>query len=174
MIHAEDFVEGMRAQIVTLGYANVQKHGVQPTMDGDVWPMINVTWTSDKAPSRGGPRTGNPTFDHTTTLIVEVIDKANDGIGLRTKLSAHGQALMSLLLSDLGWGGEVLEGIAQVHQQVDLPIEGNFTLGRLQIGFEALSNSSWFADAAALPDFGGADVRTTDALPGLGTTITIP
>lgn len=145
MIHAEGYVEGIRAQIAALsGYPQVTKHRLLPTDEKTaIFPIVNVTWTSDHAPSSGGPRTGNPTFEHTTTLIIEVLDRANDGIDLRTKLSSHGQALLQELLTETAWGGDVLEGISQVNQQVDLPVEGNYQIGRLQITLQALSHSQW-------------------------------
>lgn len=177
MQHAEAFVEGIRAQIAALpAYAgkSVKKHRLMPTQEqlgNAVFPLVNVTWSSDDAPARGGPRTGAPKFEHSTTLFVEVVDRDNDGPALRAKLSAHGDALMACLLNDLTWGGQILEGIGHVNHQVDLPPDGNSLVGRLQIRFDVLSSSTW--GATATDDFRTLQPRT-GSTPPFGISVAIP
>lgn len=171
----EGFVEGIRAQLAAAGVAggDVEKHRFPPTED-DQLPIATVTWGADQAESRGGARTGIPTFVHTVTLVIELADEANDGPALRAKMSTHGQLICDTLLKNLSWGGAALEGVQAVRQIVDKPVESRFNLARLQVHIDALYASDW-APAGPADDFETISigvVRNDET--EIGATIAVP
>ena len=163
----------MVAQLTTalLAGGNVAPHRSMPTQDS-LLPAASVTYMGDQAKSDGDARTGIPDFVHRTIFVVDVVDRADDGPSLRTKLAAHSTIICTTLLTNLAWGGDTLEGLETVVHSVDLPPEGSVYLGRLQVQITALTRSVWEPVTTDLPDF--ATVQATIDTGDNQTGITIP
>lgn len=172
MQQLESFVEAVRVKLVAADVCdgNVVKSPNRPSKDKDL-PQARVFVASDDAKPYGSPRIGEMRFAHTTSLVVEVIDIANEGQDLKAKLCAYAQTLLSILLVDTSWGGNVLEGVGGLRQVYDQPIEGNHVTGRVQVQLDLLWTSEWPLIPSGLADLTQVDV---DAGNGLGSTIAVP
>lgn len=168
----------VRARLVAAGIAGGQVISSRspPTRDGDC-PAAQVYFGADKGARIGDPRTGVVSLAHTSKLVVEVVDKADDdddqpGEILKEKLYDHAQAICAALLPDpFAWGGDSFEGIDGVDQMYLAPPDGEVILGRVQVQIDVLWVSVWAPSTASLPDFQGA---TFDAGDGIGAEIDVP
>jgi len=147
-----------------------------PTRDNQC-PAAQVYFSNDKGRRIGNDRTGPVSLTHSSTLVVEVVDKADDDVAqpgeiLKEKLYDHAQAICDALLRDpFVWGGDAFEGIGSVDQMHLAPPDGEVILGRVQVQIEVLWVSEWAPSTASLPDFHGA---TFDAGDGIGAEIDVP
>lgn len=172
MLVLEQFVSAVQARLIAVNCCGglVEKNAGMPTDDLHL-PFCSVFVAKDTGTPDGDSRTGYPAFIHMTKLVVEITDKANDGPELKDKLAAHGELVLAALLSDLGWGGTVLEGIGGIDQTYNQPPDGNHTTGAVQVQIDLQWRSAWPPLTSALPAFSGV---TVTAGGGIGATIPIP
>lgn len=150
MQQLETFVEAVRAQLLAAGLCsgNVIKTPYTPSRDEQL-PQARVFVGHDDGRPHGNPRTGYVKLDHTSQLVVEIIAKGNTGVDLKAALCGYAELVMTSLMRDQSWGGQVLEGIGGVRQIYDQPVEGNHVLGRVQVQIDALWRSEWIPGAPA-------------------------
>jgi len=172
MLVLEQFVAAVQARLIAVNCCagRVEKNAGMPTDDATL-PFADIFVAKDSAVPDGDSRTGYPKFIHTTKLVVEITDKANDGPELKTKLATHGELVLAALLSDLRWGDPVLEGIAGVDQTYNQPPDGNHTLGAVQIQIDLLWRSAWPPITSTLPSFAGVTINAGN---GIGATVPVP
>lgn len=168
----QDLVAAIAARLTAAGAANVHEERMTPCRDSEL-PAYNVFLSSDSGKAEGDPRTGLPRFEHGARITVEVEDKVAglDGKALKHKLRLHAQAIQAALLTDLSWGGDIVEGIASLGRVYDMPPEGASLIGRVQIQMEVLWRSSFAPDISGLTDF--ASLRA-DTGGGIGADLVVP
>jgi len=175
MLLFETYCEALRAQLAAAGIANgnVEKHHGIPVDDEDL-PFASVTWGNDHGTHDGDPATGAPTFLHKTLFAVDLYARGNDFPSVRAALGAASETILQTLLGNLAWGGTTLVGIAGVRQTIDLPVEGNFHLLRLQVQIDVLTQSQWYAALDPVTPFTQVDVTLPDGGAGIGMTVPLP
>ncbi len=125
----------------------------EPSRDEDL-PVGVVYVTDDKMQPDGPPNQGVPDFVHTTTIVVEIIDKAASGPALKSTLFAHAQLVLDTLLPDHTWWQDRTddadaESIDRVDVKYDTPPEGELIVGRLQVHIDLKHRTTW---PPAVPD----------------------
>lgn len=183
MLIFEILTSAVAEQIAALGICDgkVDVEREDPLPD-DKLPGANVFISNDDANPAGAPRTGAPSYEHTTKIVVEIEDKANTGRALKSKLGRQVETVLQSLLTDRRWGDprpgvtpdgfEGIEGIGDIKQIYQLEPRGAFRIGRVQLIIDVLHRSTWdpSLDAGAR-DLTRIDVRGPG---GLGANITVP
>mgnify|MGYP001339382456 CR=1 FL=1 len=178
MLICEAIASAAQARLVAANLCggDVELHRDPPTVDTRL-PVANVTYDVDRASRAGDPRHGTPEFEHTMTLIIDILDTGATGAALMAKLAAYGEGICQALLPDISWGGDLIEGISGVRQVTERATEGARIVYRRQVQIDVLHRSVWPASTAGLPDLAaivtGVDL-TGDGEPDLTATATLP
>ena len=177
LIH-ETIAAGAALRLKSVGLCGgaVELHRDPPTTDTAL-PIVNVTYDLDRAAAVGGPRSGEPNFEHTMTLVVDILDGGRTGAEVMARFATYSEQVMQILLSDLKWAGEHVEGIAGVRQLTERSPEGARIVYRRQLQIDVLHRSVWPIDAAALPNLStlgvGADL-TGDGVADITGEVSLP
>lgn len=176
MLINKTLAAAVAAQLEAAGFCNgrVTANRAEPVDSGRL-PSANVFVDPGSARPSGDPRTGVPKYDHTSKLVVEVIESADDGDQVIGRLCDHYDLVLETLLTDLAWGsqpGAEIEGIGGIDTLQKMEPRGDRELAQLQISFDVLHASVWPPKPAASDaTLTRIDVRGPG---GLGGNISVP
>lgn len=185
MLIMESLVEAARARLAATGFAggNIEIHRDPPTTDAAL-PLASITYDNDKGDPVGNARTGLSTFDHTLTLVIDVIDRGATGAALMAKLAQHSEHVMQALAVNPWEWHDAVEGIGGVRQITEKSPEGAVIVYRRQIQIDVLYRTTWEPSAVTLPDLETIAIDTgigavpgddeNPGTPGLGAEIALP
>lgn len=183
MLFHDEMVLGAKARLIAVSLAGgrVEADRGEPQQE-DRLPLANTFITLDDGQPAGDARHGIVDLVHRTTLVVEFYDRANKLRTLKAQLAAASEAIMGALLSDLAWAGTFadgrpkIEGVGGVKTVYEVPPEGNYTQGRVQVQIEMLHRSYWQPSTSGLPSLTTVrvDIDHGDDTPHVGGTIAVP
>ena len=133
-------------------------------------PVASVYMRNDKMAPAGDPRTGEPEYRHTATVVIEIFAADTTTEAIEDLLAAENQKAFQALTDALNQGSPAeAEGFGAVTIEYKVPEEGDEVVGGTRMQIEYLTSTCW--THAPTDPFEGADVRSDEpALDEFGAT----